>query len=299
MKRYFYLLLITVLFSGIYGLPFIVPIRVQAEEDCIWGEWITDREPTCTQAGHRYRICILDPSYPHEENEIIPPLGHDYDMSEVAPNCTSRGVKTYKCRRCGYTYSEEYGDLAEHSYKKTVTKQPTCEEDGEITYTCTVCGVSYTETIDKTGHEYKETTVKVPDCTGVGLKKYVCSRCNDSYTEEFGHIQPHLFERKTEVTNNEKIITEVCRNCGYTHEIERTEIQKSEEPKVPEENTPEEDDGDIMTAACIAAGAADIVLFGGFAASILSDVSVLRWYKNRKKQITELRKAAGGRDGKL
>ncbi len=298
MKRYFYLLLITNIFSIICFFAFLVSLQVRAENGCIWGEWITDSEPTCVQPGHRHRVCILDPAYPHQETEIIPPLGHDYDVEEVLPDCTSRGVKTYKCKRCGYEYSEEYGNLAEHKYSSEVTEQPTCEESGEIRYTCTVCGISYTEPVEKLGHKYKETTVKSPNCTGVGLKKYVCSECNDSYTEEFGVIQPHTFEKKTEIKDNEKIITEICRNCGYSYEVERIVIKNTEGPPVTEEKMPKKDDN-FMIAACVAAGIADIVLLGGFTVSILSDVYVLKWYKDRKKQIIRLRKATGGKYGKL
>ena len=297
MKRYFYLLLITSIFSVLCFFPFSVSLQVNAENDCVWGEWITDSEPDCVQPGRRHRICMLDPAYPHEETEIIPPLGHDYDVEDILPNCTSRGVKTYKCKRCGYEYSEEYGDLAEHQYSSSVTVQPACEKNGEIKYTCTVCGISYTESVEKTGHKYKETTVKLPDCTGVGVKKYVCSECNDSYTEEFGVIQPHSFEEKTEIKDNVKITTEVCRNCGYSFESERTVINNNEAPPVAEEKNLKRDDNSML-AVCAAAGIADIAL-GGFTASVLSDVSVLKWYKKRKKQIIRLREAAGGKYGKL
>ncbi len=40
-----------------------------------------------------------------------------------------------------------------HSYKRTISKQPTCEADGEATYTCS-CGETYKETIKATGHNY-------------------------------------------------------------------------------------------------------------------------------------------------
>lgn len=298
MKRYFYLLLMSGIFSLICIFAPPASLQARAEDDCVWGEWITDTEPTCTQAGYRHRICLLDPTYPHEEREIIPPLGHDYTVTEIPPSCVESGIRTYKCKRCDYTYSEEYAAPGEHHYKSVVTKRSTCEESGEITYTCTICGHSYKEFTVKTGHKYKELTVKAPDCTGVGLKKYVCSECDDSYTEEFGTIQPHSFERKTEIKDNVKIVTEVCRSCGYTREIERTVI-KEYEPKEDREEKVSEEKSNTAVVACAVAGAADVVVFGGFTASILSDVSVLRWYKRKKKQVLRLREAMGGKHGKL
>lgn len=90
----------------------------------------------------------------------------------------------------------------------------------------------------------------------------------------------------------------MCRSCGYTREIERTVI-KEYEPKEDGEEKVSEKKSNTAVVACAAAGAADVVAFGGFTASILSDVSVLKWYKRKKKQVLRLREAMGGKHGKL
>ena len=68
-----------------------------------------------------------------------------------------------------------------HSYEKTITKEPTCTEEGEATYTCTVCGYSYTEALPPE-HRYEETIIKEPTCTEEGEAIYTCTICGDSYT---------------------------------------------------------------------------------------------------------------------
>ena len=42
-----------------------------------YGEWITDSDPTCTDAGHKYRVCSRDET--HIEEETIPVIDHNYE----------------------------------------------------------------------------------------------------------------------------------------------------------------------------------------------------------------------------
>ncbi|MCD7805154.1 MAG: hypothetical protein LUH03_08420 [Oscillospiraceae bacterium] len=80
---------------------------------------------------------------------------HSY-TSEVTTEatCTTDGVMTYTCSKCGDTYTETIAATG-HSYDEgVVTTAATCTEDGVMTYTCTVCGDTYTEAIAATGHTY-------------------------------------------------------------------------------------------------------------------------------------------------
>ena len=289
MKRYFCLLLVTAVFLVMFCSAFLTCPSVGAEEECVWGDWITDIEPSCEKPGYRHRVCLLDPGYPHEEREIIPPLGHEYDVTEKLPSCTNRGTRTYKCKRCGDTYTEDFGTLSEHKYVSADTKTPTCVSDGEMTYTCTECGLKYVEKIVKTGHKYKEYTVKVPTCTARGTKKYVCTRCKDTYTKEYGSIQPHLFREEVSEENGKRIVSEVCADCGYSQIIKITEIPAVTPKKEP---VHKEENKEVLIA-CAAAGTIDTVMLIGFTVSVLSDMSVLRWYKNKKKQINAFNKGTG------
>lgn len=67
-----------------------------------------------------------------------------------------------------------------HAYESKVTTEATCTTNGVLTYTCSKCGTSYTETIEATGHSYGEwTEVKAPTTTETGLSERVCAGCGD------------------------------------------------------------------------------------------------------------------------
>lgn len=64
----------------------------------------------------------------------------------IEPTCRYIGIKTYTCRFCNDSYTEEIAKLTTHSYRSEYTVKPTATSTGVITYTCRVCGDSYTET---------------------------------------------------------------------------------------------------------------------------------------------------------
>lgn len=94
-----------------------------------WGVWQTSAEPTCTQAGSRYRTCGR---CGETETEPINALGHDWS------DWISEGEYGHSrtCARCGQKDGEA------HSFDEVVTP-PTTTEQGYTTYTCKVCGYSY------------------------------------------------------------------------------------------------------------------------------------------------------------
>lgn len=269
MKRFYFCCCFVIILLGIYLSGFSDVFRVYAESDCVWGEWIVDSYTTCTEAGLQHRVCIADPGEPHEEEMIIPALGHDYDITELSPTCTDRGIRTYTCKVCGESYSEKFGALTEHQYEAQTTQESECEKDGEVTYSCVVCGESYTESVSMTGHEYEETVIQQPSCTARGLKEYICRLCGDIYTEEFGNIEQHSLKEITEEEESFVTVTAVCQNCGFSYEIERTEISK---------------DIDFHTANVVA-GSANVLLIGVFSVWITPDIKVLMWYNRKKRQI--------------
>lgn len=59
------------------------------------------------------------------------------------------------------------GEIHDHSYTATVTKQPTCTEAGVRTYTCS-CSHSYTEPIAPLGHNFENNT-----CKNCNIKEFV------------------------------------------------------------------------------------------------------------------------------
>lgn len=253
----------------------IFSFNVFAESDCVWEDWIIDKNPTCTSVGHKHRVCIADPNAKHTEEEFIPMIPHEYEITEKEPTCSSKGIHMYVCKNCGYSYIEEFGDYAEHQYNSSVTKNATCIEEGESIYTCDICGKSYKKSIPKIEHNYNETIEKQPDCTSVGIKKYECTICGDSYTEKFGKIKEHSFVEVTEEKNGYKITNMVCEICGYTYESKR----ENHSLPVEEKN----DDNNYIAVANIAVGSLDIIALTVFTVLLVPDCKVLRWHSKKKK----------------
>lgn len=82
------------------------------------------------------------------------PASHSYDTS-VDGNTTTR-----TCRYCGFWYS--ITSECAHDYAGEVTTAATCTTDGVKTYTCSKCGNSYTETISALGHSFNLATCTEP-----------------------------------------------------------------------------------------------------------------------------------------
>ncbi len=153
-------------------------------------------EATCTSEGLKVIRCTKCGDY-YVLKIAIP--GHDY----ADATCTIPRT----CRGCGKTA----GELLQHSYTVSQSKDATCTAEGSITYTCNLCGDSYTEKIPMLPHDYgnapctasktciicgnvKEGTdshsYQISDsidatCNQEGYKVYTCTKCGDSYTEKF------------------------------------------------------------------------------------------------------------------
>lgn len=59
-----------------------------------WGEKVTIKEPTCTEAGESQRTCKVCGA--KEDPKAIKALGHDWEddaTGAVAPTCTEKGSK--------------------------------------------------------------------------------------------------------------------------------------------------------------------------------------------------------------
>lgn len=251
-----------------------------AESECVWSEWIVDTQPTCSEIGHKHRVCILDANAPHTETAIIPMLPHEYEITETPPTCTQVGLRTYTCISCSDSYTEEFGAYAEHQYGRSVT-EPSCTAEGAYTYTCSVCGDTYTEAIPMTEHTYTAAILREPDCQSVGKIQYECTACHDTYTEAYGTLQKHTYEELTEETDEYRITYLVCRVCGERHEQSREKIvhieksEPKEEASLLVENT-------VMNALNVAAVTV-------FAVVLVPDFKVLIWHRKLKQAFLKQR----------
>ena len=111
---------------------------------------------TCTTEGIKTYTCS---SCGHQYTEIIPASGHSYSNGK----CTVCGAADANCS---------------HSYSSKVTIAATCTTTGVKTYTCSKCGDVYTETIAATGHNYKDVIVP-PTCENNGYTRHQCANCGE------------------------------------------------------------------------------------------------------------------------
>jgi len=155
--------------------------RILFATQCVWGSWITEREPTCIFPGQQFRICTATTNH-HRETRVIAALGHDFEETVTAPTCTADGVRTYTCRRCGQSGIQPLEALR-HDEQVTIT-EPTCTAAGIRTYTCRRCNRSRTQTFgEATGHSYIEEITTPPTYYEEGVMTFTCEYCGDSYTE--------------------------------------------------------------------------------------------------------------------
>ena len=113
---------------------------------------------------------------------------HEWDEGKVTtkPTCTTKGIKTYTCKNCKTTKTEEVNALG-HDYSKdwTIDKKATCTEEGSKSHHCTRCDSKKDiTTISKKEHEWDNGTVtKESTNKETGIKTFKCKNCNDTKTE--------------------------------------------------------------------------------------------------------------------
>ena len=99
--------------------------------------------PTCQVEGKTAGVQCARCHLVLKEQEPIALLPHEYDGGKIttAPTCITKGVKTFTCRNCDASYTEEVPLIAHH-YEKSV-KEPTCTEGGYTIFTCSYCHDTY------------------------------------------------------------------------------------------------------------------------------------------------------------
>lgn len=124
-----------------------------------------------------------------KEQEIIPKLGHDYNVSSTTPaTCTSDGIITYTCSTCGDTYTEAIPAIG-HKYEDIV-HNATCTEQGYTEHKCSVCGDIYIDSFTESiGHDYVEKIIQ-PTETEQGYTLHTCTICGDSYKDNYTDYKP-------------------------------------------------------------------------------------------------------------
>ena len=82
-----------------------------------WGEKVTIKKPTCTEAGQSQRTCKVCGA--KEEPKDIKALGHDLSVesNRVNPTCTAKGSHDLKCSRCNYAETGIEIDALGHDFQ--------------------------------------------------------------------------------------------------------------------------------------------------------------------------------------
>ena len=70
------------------------------------GDWIVDKEATCTEAGSKHKECEICGEL--LETEEIPVTEHNYVANVIAPEGYTIGYTLHKCTECGDTYCDSY-----------------------------------------------------------------------------------------------------------------------------------------------------------------------------------------------
>ena len=185
-----------------------------------FGEWVTEKEATCTETGTQKRTCA-DCGY--SETAEIAMIAHTLTHHEaVTPTCTTTGsIEYWECSACGKKFSDaactiEVTDvtlpMAAHTLTKTDAKAATCTEAGNAEYwTCSACGTWF---LDESGENEitDHNSVVIPatghtaDATGWHGDDtdhwHVCTTCGETFDKE-AHSGGHA-------TCSKKATCEVC-----------------------------------------------------------------------------------------
>lgn len=244
----------------------------------VWGPWITDSEPTCTEEGHRHRVCSK--GITHTQEEAVKALGHIYKETVKEPTCLENGLKIFICQRCGDTYKETYKSALGHDYKEEITTPATSTKEGLKTFTCTRCGDSYTEVIPMLTthqHQYVKHIDVEPDCEAAGKATYTCKLCGDTYSETIPPLGHSYGEWITDKKPN------------LTQEGHQYKVCAHNSAHIIEETIPREFNFDV-TPADVAVASTNLGFLFFFVFTLLSDFSLIRWDLKKRKELAMRRK---------
>lgn len=141
-----------------------------------WDGGTVTKAATYTETGIKTFKCK---ECDETRTEEIPSLDKTYHIkSVVAPTCTAEGYTIYECNEVpGLTYKGDYKAKLPHAYDTgKVTKPATIYEKGTKTFTCTSCGITYTEDIPVVEKTWHKGNTVAPTCTEKGYTIYICDQ---------------------------------------------------------------------------------------------------------------------------
>lgn len=127
-----------------------------------FGDWVVDKNATCTAKGARHRDCEKCDEVENEEIDLIPhkftveKVENTYLVSEAT--CTAQAVYKKSCSECGVGSDEDtfnHGQLKEHSFGEwSGDPAATCTTDGVDKRVCSVCKKEETKNVEAFGHNF-------------------------------------------------------------------------------------------------------------------------------------------------
>lgn len=141
-----------------------------------WDGGTVTKAATYTETGIKTFKCK---ECDETRTEEIPSLNKTYHIkSVVAPTCTAEGYTIYECNEVpSLTYKGDYKAKLPHAYDAgKVTKPATIYEKGTKTFTCTSCGATYTEDIPVVEKTWHKGNTVAPTCTEKGYTIYICDQ---------------------------------------------------------------------------------------------------------------------------
>ena len=141
-----------------------------------WDGGTVTKAATYTETGIKTFKCK---ECDETRTEEIPSLNKTYHIKNVvAPTCTAEGYTIYECNEVpGLTYKGDYKAKLPHAYDAgKVTKPATIYEKGIKTFTCTSCGTTYTEDIPMVEKTWHKGNTVAPTCTEQGYTVYICDQ---------------------------------------------------------------------------------------------------------------------------
>ncbi len=182
-----------------------------------YGEWITKKQGSCTEAGLRERICRVCGK---AETEEIP-AAHVWEANEDGSiiytldkesGCTTEGMESQHCRNCTAAQNERAIPAAGHSFGEWTETVSECT--GIVkTRVCEKCGAMETENTEGShAWESKATIDKAATCTEDGSQSIHCSRCSATKDTEIVPATGHKMEEAWKHQAKEHWHT--CSVCG-------------------------------------------------------------------------------------
>ncbi|MGN1316615.1 MAG: leucine-rich repeat protein [Acutalibacteraceae bacterium] len=146
-----------------------------------YGDWVIDKEATCTESGSKHKTCSLCGDV---VTETITATGHDYSTVwtiDVKATCTEAGSKSHHCTVCGDKADVTVIAAIGHTAVKDAAISATCTTAGKTEGShCSVCDIVIVAqtTIAAKGHTSSDwITEKEATVNSAGSKHTKCTVC--------------------------------------------------------------------------------------------------------------------------